>query len=67
MKEIEIEDEIACINREIKYRQRVYPRLIQCSKMTQQKADFEIAVMKQILFKITTTYQSLKRQQELNV
>jgi hypothetical protein len=36
---------LACIEREIKMRERVYPRFVENSKMTRQKADEEIALM----------------------
>lgn len=39
----------ACVEREIKYRKRVYPRQISKGKMTQEKADTEIKVMEAVL------------------
>jgi hypothetical protein len=41
-------DKLACIEREIKMRLKVYPRWIEKGKMTQEKADHEIAVMREI-------------------
>lgn len=39
----------ACIEREIKMRRRVYTRWVQDGRMSQAKADEEIAVMEAIL------------------
>lgn len=49
MNEISIEKQIAAINREIRYREFLYPKWVSTGKMTQQKADYQIAVMKAIL------------------
>lgn len=42
-------DKIACLKREIKYRARVYPRLIADRRMSQDTADREIEIMRAIL------------------
>jgi hypothetical protein len=42
------EDKLACANRELAMRQRVYPDWIARRKMTREKADHEIAVMQAI-------------------
>ena len=42
------QDKLACAEREVKMRRRVYPRWIAAGKMTQAKADHEIAVMESI-------------------
>jgi hypothetical protein len=39
----------ACIERELKQRRRVYPRLVSAGKMTQAFADRQIAIMETIL------------------
>lgn len=39
----------ACIERELKMRRRVYPRWVEAGRMTQAKADEEVAVMEAIL------------------
>lgn len=39
----------SCLEREIKMRRRVYPRWVADGRMTQAKADEEIAVMEAIL------------------
>ena len=44
-----IEEKIACLERELKWRRRVYPRSVWAKKMSQQKADREIEVMESIL------------------
>jgi len=46
---IEIEKQIACIEREIGFRERVYPRWVAAGKMKQEKADYEIAAMRAVL------------------
>lgn len=43
-------DMIICVEREIKMRERVYPRWIAAGKMTQKKADFELDTMRHVLF-----------------
>ena len=44
-----IADQIACIEREIGYRLRVYPRRVADGKMTQQLADRELDRMRAVL------------------
>jgi hypothetical protein len=41
--------QINAVRREIGYRERVYPRWVQLEKMTQDKADLEIAAMRAVL------------------
>ncbi len=41
-------EKLACVEREIKMRKRVYPRWVADGRMTQQKADAEIATMEEI-------------------
>ena len=43
------EDKHAAIEREIKYRMRVYSRLVVEGKMTKEKSDRELGVMSAIL------------------
>lgn len=45
---ISIEDMVACIEREIGFRERCYPRWVADKKLTQKTADLEIARMKSI-------------------
>lgn len=47
--EITIEDQIACVRREIGMRKRVYPRWVENGKMKINQADREIAVMEAVL------------------
>jgi len=49
MADIDIADQISCIEREIGYRVRVYPRWVAAGKMTQAKADLELARMQAAL------------------
>ena len=49
MSEISIERQIACVQRELGYRERVYARRVADGKMTQAKADDEIAAMRAVL------------------
>lgn len=39
----------ACLGRELKMRRRVYPRWVEAGRMSQAKADEEIATMEAIL------------------
>jgi len=43
-----LDEQIACAEREIRYRERVYPRLVFNRKMIQAKADREIETMRAI-------------------
>lgn len=43
-----IEEKLACVEREIKMRNRVYPRWIQEGRMAEEKAKFEIACMESV-------------------
>lgn len=42
------QEKAECAKREVKMRERVYPRWVQQGKMTQQQADLEIAMMREI-------------------
>lgn len=46
---ITLAEKIACIRREIGMRERVYPRWIDLGRITQAKADHEIACMQAVL------------------
>jgi hypothetical protein len=39
---------IACVEREVRMRERVYPRQVANGQMTQEKANREIALMQQV-------------------
>ena len=49
MSAIPISAQVECVRREIGMRKRVYPRWIASEKMTQAKADAEIAAMEAVL------------------
>lgn len=44
-----IDQQIACVAREIAMRERVYPTFVRRNKMSQEKADNEIAAMRAVL------------------
>lgn len=43
-----LDDEIACVERELDFRKRVYPRLVERRKMTQAGSEREQACMRQV-------------------
>lgn len=47
--DIPLEKQIEAVAREILMRRRVYPRWVAAKKMTQEKADYEIAAMEAVL------------------
>ena len=58
---ISVFDKTACIEREVRLRERVYPRLVSIGKMTDKLAKRELAVMKAIL----VDYREHSREQSL--
>lgn len=46
---ITLEQQIACVKREISMRERVYPRWILAGKLSEGKAEFELEAMKAVL------------------
>ena len=46
---VPIGEQVACIERELRQRARVYPRLIESGRMTKQKADEETRRMEAVL------------------
>ena len=44
-----LDDEIACVRREIQYRERVYPRWVAEGKMKPDAADRQLALMRAVL------------------
>jgi hypothetical protein len=44
-----VNEQIACVKREIAMRERVYPRWVAAGKMTKAKADHELAAMRAVL------------------
>lgn len=55
---ITLEAQIACAENEIRMRLRVYPRLVGNNKLTQKKADDEVAAMRAILRTLTGLQQA---------
>jgi len=49
-----LDEQIACVEREIRMRERVYPRWVEAKKMSQAKADHEIACMRAALKTLQT-------------
>lgn len=47
------DDQVKAVEREIGFRKYVYPRRVAAGKMTQAKADHEIAVMEAVLVTVT--------------
>lgn len=48
----QLQDEIAAVSREIRFRERVYPRLVSTGKMTPNAARSELNVMKALLSRL---------------
>ena len=46
---VSIEDQIACVHREVAMREKLYARWIQDHKITQKTADIELARMRAVL------------------
>lgn len=46
---VSIDEQIKCVEREIRMRQTVYPRLVARGRMTEQKRAYEIEAMKSVL------------------
>jgi len=46
---ITLDEQIACVRREISMRERVYPRWVESRRLTQQKADAETNAMRAVL------------------
>jgi hypothetical protein len=46
---ITAQDKLACVQRELAMRRKLYPRWVAEEKMTQQKSDREIAIMEAIV------------------
>lgn len=49
MATIPLDEQIACVKREIAMRERVYPKWVASKRMTQAKADSELAAMRAVL------------------
>lgn len=55
---IPLDEQIACVEREIKMRERAYPRWVAEKRMTQKKADYELAAMRAVRETISGIFQS---------
>jgi hypothetical protein len=55
---ITLADQIACVERELRLRHAVYPRLVAQKRMKQSSADREIALMEVVLATLTRSYSS---------
>ena len=49
MAAVPITSQIACVERELRMRRRVYPRWVEDGRISQAKADAEIAAMEAVL------------------
>lgn len=54
---VPIEHQVACVKREISMRERVYGRWVSEKRMTQRKADEELAAMRAVLATLETIEQ----------
>lgn len=45
---VSLEDQLACVEREIGFRERTYPRHVKLGKLTQAAADLELARMRAV-------------------
>jgi hypothetical protein len=52
--DVSLPDQIACVEREIRMRERVYPRWVAIGKLTQDAADREILCMRAVLATLQT-------------
>jgi len=59
MMPISLEQQIKCVGREIGLRRNVYPKFLMSGRITQEKADYEIAAMEAVL----ATLQGLRTEQ----
>ncbi len=48
-RDIDIDAQIRCVEREIGFRERGFARRVEAGRMTQEKADYEIAAMRAVL------------------
>lgn len=49
MRDVELDDQVACVRREIRMRESAYPKWIQIGRMTQAQADRELNTMRAVL------------------
>lgn len=51
---VPIAEQIACVARELALRRNVYPRQVEAKRLSQSKADHEIAAMQAVLETLVT-------------
>jgi hypothetical protein len=56
---VSLEEQVLCAERELEKRRAFYPKWVAGGRMTQSKADREIAAMEAILFTLRNTKQPL--------
>lgn len=44
-----IEDQIKCVERELKFRERCYPNWVCIGKLSKKKANYELVTMREVL------------------
>lgn len=62
---ISIDEQVQCAKRELGFRERCYPRWVTERRMTQEKADKEIACMQAIIVTLERQRDALRRLGEL--
>lgn len=60
--DISLDDQIACIERELRLRRKVYPRFVRDGKLTETVADQEIGRMEAVLGTLMLVRQAGPRQ-----
>ena len=65
--EIPLEDQIACVKRELRLRENVYPNLCRQGKMAQHFADKEISAMKAVLQTLLSLHDKTGSQSSLGI
>lgn len=56
---VSLSDQIACVDREIRMREKVYPRWVKSHKLTQKTADLELGRMRAVLGSLIRLYLSV--------
>lgn len=55
---VSLVDQITCVDRELRMREKVYPRWVKAHKLTQKLADLELARMHAVLVSLVGLYVS---------
>lgn len=64
--DVSLADQVACVEREIKMRERVYPRWVQSERMTQAQAARELLAMRAVLESLRALYDGYERPDPLD-